>query len=151
MNDYGNKKWREKIPEVPNLLHRCWTSGNECSSCRHKAKVIRRLGFESKLTAWYEEVKTRVNPSLDNMKIVESCGPILGWTPKRGFAPDTNMWRGNQRTWTLKLQENTEKKSRSMSALSFSSWHVVLFRSANAVDSAFILSFFLPRTTLKVL
>ena len=76
-------------------------------------------GMESPETKMYK----------DRRKIM---GPIFRWAPKGGHAPDLNPCRQKQRTNTLEQKEN----SRSVSALSFSSWHVS-FCPANAVDSTF--------------
>ena len=67
--------------------------------------------------------------------------PILGWASKRSLVPDANLWRQNQWTRMLELQQKTRKNIR---GLCFLSPHDMLFSlcSGKVGDSVFIRCFF---------
>ena len=186
MND--REKWRETVRdiraggatwwwEVPNYKKR------KCSSLRQNVEVKGRLEFESLYAYRRKELKT-VRLKLDTA-MTDCATQILRWASKNGPTPYVQLWRCNQRTSTLELQQKTRKNANSVSALSlsfslsislslsfslfiylslslsllvsflslslslsFSTWHVS-FCPFNAVDSAFMLCFFLLDDYLK--
>ena len=129
-------KITRKTTEIPNLLCMCGITGNEY--------VLSSISDGSKETTWVwklvqrlDEVKTWVK---DNVKIVKSCdSPIFGWCLKRGLTPDVNLWRQNQQTSMLKLQQKTRRKIQCLSLLYSPSWPIVSLHPANIGDSVFIL------------
>ena len=74
----------KKKAGVPNLLRKCGTSGNECSSFRHQVEVRVRLGFESELAARHEEVKMRVEHQLRKCKDCRKLRPIFWGGVRKG-------------------------------------------------------------------
>ena len=101
-----------------------------------------RLSGWSKGTTW-EEVKTIVDHQSEECKEKESHDPHFRWSFERRFHIRHEPMNKHAQTTT----ENQEENSRSVYALSFSSWLVDSLCPANAVDSTFILSFFLLTTT----
>ena len=77
------------------------------------------------------------------------CAYLGGWAPKRGHAPDANLWRQTQQRNPLENKKIQKENARYVSALSLSPQYIVSLCPAYAVDSTFILSFFLPVTTYK--
>ena len=92
--------------------------------------------------------------------------PILGWDLNRGSTLGIQLWRRNQQTSTLDLQQKTRQNVHGLRLhchththtlslclyiyIYISSWCVVSIYSTDAADSVFILWFFLPATALKV-
>ena len=120
----ARKKWRSQ-----NLLRRFGTSRNGCFSRRHLTKGREWL-FLRDLTARHDEEKTVSRTLATKMKGDKNLWALLwGWALEMGLSLDKNQWT------------KTEKNSKSVSAFSFSSCHVVspLFSRRSTQ-----LSYFLP-------
>ena len=105
-----------------------------------------RFKFKSKLAAGRDGVKTRVNTSQDNVKIVKSLEPIC--TAVRTDPTRKHVWELKYEMW--KKIQGLCLLSLSLSlSLSPPSWNAVSLCPVNTVDSAFILSSFLLDNYLK--
>ena len=103
--------------------------------------IKRRVGIESGLATGHEEVKTRVEHL--SQRTGENLQALFSLRKKSHTRRKSVKTKpANQRVSTA--AENKKENSKSISALSFSSWHVVSLCPANATDSAFMLSFCLP-------
>ena len=100
--------------------------------------VIRgRLEFESEFAAGHDEYRRKYT------------GSHFGVISEKGLHTRCELWRGNQWTSMLELQQKLRKQSQGMSVPSFSLRHVVLFVQLNRLTQ-FSYAFLFPGDVLKV-